>query len=650
MIDLDWLKDYQREFCCPRCQKKGMRLYGTKKKKRLFICPSCSKTAYQSYSFPKNHFSRILSSDINWQKDYQGEFPCPGCQKIGMRLSGYSGKERSFCCQGCNKRINQSCPLRKTYFSKKLAGYGFACPREACDAKQMVLNDVKKTKYSPNKKQFTCQACGAMTLDSIDLTRRNLSQYALRQPVIKTFVFEDDLWDLRAINSSRGNNYNVIYSQLKIDWFKLLCKKYIYYLCKLNKPLTTIEKCLTAFRQFSNYLTEKNIVKFENINRGLILDFIAWGNTTDEIVRNRLRILRQLFVTGNIQGWFQIDPDLIRDSDYPKRHISNPDPLPDLVREQIEKNLHKLPKPIARMWIICFFAAMRPEELALLKKDCLEQVGDKWKLVWWRKKDKKFHQHSVPITTTIAKVVQEQLEYIEALWGKDWEYLFCHYQNISQSDPNSPKLKAVRKAVPRKKSPIILAIRTLIKAENILDDNGELGKFQPRLIRETRLTELFLKGHDLSVVSDWAGHRQLATTANFYTQVTCEQIEKEVGHIQSALVNAEGKKIYYESMPKSFWENPVAHELEVAGTHVNTPIYGYCGLDLDEECDRFRACYTCRFFVAKPEKLSQYIKQRDELREKQEQALANGHSVLVEQFARQANQLDKIILSLQEAV
>lgn len=207
----------------------------------------------------------------------------------------------------------------------------------------------------------------------------------------------------------------------------------------------------------------------------------------------------------------------------------------------------------------------------------------------------------------------------------------------------------MKKVIPGHPNPLQNAIRTLIKSENILDDNGEIGKFQTRLIRETRLTELFLKGHDLSVVSAWAGHRQLATTANFYTQVTCEQIEKEVGHIQSALVNTDGKKIYYESMPKSFWDNPVAHELEVAGTHVNTPIYGYCGLDLDEECDKFRACYTCRFFVAKPEKLSQYVSLRDELREKQERALANGHGVLVEQFARQADQLDKIIASLQEA-
>jgi hypothetical protein len=70
---------------------------------------------------------------------------------------------------------------------------------------------------------------------------------------------------------------------------------------------------------------------------------------------------------------------------------------------------------------------------------------------------------------------------------------------------------------------------------------------------------------------------------------------------------------------------------------------------LDEECDKFRACYTCRFFVPKPEKLPQYVNLRDELRNKQERALANGHGVLVEQFVRQADQLDKIIASLQEA-
>ena len=97
----------------------------------------------------------------------------------------------------------------------------------------------------------------------------------------------------------------------------------------------------------------------------------------------------------------------------------------------------------------------------------------------------------------------------------------------------------------------------------------------------------------------------MATTSNFYTQVSCELIEKEAGHIQKALFNADGQYYQYESLPKSFWQDPQAHKLDLPSDHINTPIYGYCGLPLDKPCDKFRACYTCRFFVAAPEKLAQ---------------------------------------------
>lgn len=125
-------------------------------------------------------------------------------------------------------------------------------------------------------------------------------------------------------------------------------------------------------------------------------------------------------------------------------------------------------------------------------------------------------------------------------------------------------------------------------------------------------------------------------------------IQQEAGHIQKALFNADGKPLHYESMPKSFWENPRAHQLELTGDHINTPIYGFCGLPLDQNCDKFRACYTCNCFAATLEKLPLYIKTRDELRAKQSKAKLNGHDVLVEQFERQADQLDKIIISLQK--
>ena len=99
-------------------------------------------------------------------------------------------------------------------------------------------------------------------------------------------------------------------------------------------------------------------------------------------------------------------------------------------------------------------------------------------------------------------------------------------------------------------------------------------------------------------------------------------------------------------MPDSFWKNPTAHKLDLPSDHINTPIYGYCGLPLDQRCDKFRACYTCSCFVATQEKLPQYKKVLSQLIQKKKNALADGHDVLVEQFSKQAEQLDKIINAL----
>jgi integrase len=473
--------------------------------------------------------------------------------------------------------------------------------------------------------------------------------YSHQEVPVQPFDFEDDRWDLRAINpnfDARDKEYfRVSFKLIKLDWFKRETKKYIYNLGKAGQSNTfgTINRHLSALRAFSRYLKTTSLTEVKQINRSVILDYLA---KEEKITKSKLTGLRSFLTAGYLRGWFSIDPNIIRDEDYPKERQGNPDPISTIVQEQIEKNLHKLPDPIARMWIICFFAAMRPSELALLKKDCLVQEGQHWKLVWGRKKGKNYHE--VPITRTIAKVVQEQLDYINEMWEEDWDYLFCHYHGLSDSNISQPELKPIKQVIPKTRNALVVAIRCLIKSENILDENGKLAKFVPSQLRDTRLTQLFVQGHDLAVVNAWAGHKHWATTSTYYTEVSCELIEREVGHIQRALVNAEGHKIAYESFPKSFWENPQAHRLELAGTHINTPIYGYCGLDLDQDCEKFRACYTCSNFVAIPEKLPQYLKVRDELRGKQTKALTVGDDISFDLFKQQADQLDKIIASLQE--
>ena len=657
MVEINWRSDYHREFACPSCGEIGMRLRGSYLGKQRFFCPQCQKTSVES-----QHLSSIRAKIKSyWSTDYNFEFACPECGEIGMRFAGNtaSGK-KIFLCPQCRRKTYESVPIKlrhsnyKDYWDTDYKVGEFACPNPTCEARNVYQHGYSGKKG--RKRMFCCQTCGATALESVDLNFSNIRHYGQQGlgilPVLP-FDYQSNKWDLRAILPSidARDIQTVNFDSICCDWFRELAKHYIYHLCKLNTPANTIVKRVSHLRMFSRYLASRDIRSMEDVKRNLVINFLVAERqlgVSATAINGRCATLRDFFWTGNSQGWFQVEQDIIRNEDISKSRRGNPDPIPDSVREQIENNLHKLPSPIARMWIIAFFTAMRPSELAFLKKDCLLQEGSHWKIVWWRKKGK--NQHEVPVSRTIAQVVQEQQEYIEQLWGQDWQYLFCHYQGLKPSkDQSKLELKPVREVMLTGTNPLTWGIRHLIETEDIRDENGELARFSNKLIRPTRLTKLFEQGHDLAVVSAWAGHKNPEITATYYTYVSCEQIEKEAGYIQKALFNADGQQLNYESLPKSFWKNPRAHQLELSGDHINTPIYGYCGLPLDQRCDKFRACYTCRCFVAVPEKLTQYIKTRDELRGKESRAKTNGQEVLVEQFGRQADQLDKIIASLEGA-
>lgn len=658
MIDINWNSDYKGDFICPACGKAKLSLGGFKKGTRQFLCPKCKKqilTSIKLTSRSRYLDSRLKDREVDWERDYHGEFVCPQCNRAGMSVWGarkVTGK-RQFWCSICRKSCQSSCTVDeiKPVEDPQITGLvwytnhcikDFICPE--CLTRNVYLSQIDKF----GKKIFKCRSCCKHQYESIALCHPNFSYYSNARRPLKPFIWEEQEWDLRTISPNFDerdiSHYTANFSQFDAKWFESVVKKYIYYLCKCNFALGSIALHLSSLRFFFTYLSQENISDFNEIDRSLILDYLSKAK---KINKQKLGTLRSFFAVGTIKGWFNIDQDIIRDSDYPKQHRGNPDPISETVREQIEQHLHLLPDPIARMWLIGYFSAMRPSELALLKRDCLVQEGQYWKLVWHRKKTDDYHE--IPISRTIAKVVQQQQDHIRDLWGDEWDYLFCHYHNLSSTDPSQPKLEPFKKILPTSQShPLLVGIRSLIKFLNIRDENGQLAKFQSKLLRPTRLTELFERGHDLSVVSAWAGHKHFATTSTYYTQVSCELMEREAGHIHKALVNSQGHRLPYESFPKSFWQNPTAHQLELSGTHINTPIYGYCGLPLDRDCHKFRACYTCQSFVATIDKLPQYIKTRDELRAKQAKAMSAGQEVLVEQFSTQADRLDQIVAGLQQ--
>lgn len=155
-------------------------------------------------------------------------------------------------------------------------------------------------------------------------------------------------------------------------------------------------------------------------------------------------------------------------------------------------------------------------------------------------------------------------------------------------------------------------------------------------------TYLFETGHEFKVVSTWAGHKKHETTQK-YVHVKDHTLRKETAHIQISLVNIKGEPINPASLPETLHQTPNAHTLAIPEDHINTPIYGYCGLSLDQDCPHWKACYTCPSFIAHRQLLPDYINIRDKLKEKQFRAEQNGETVKVDQFKQQADSLDIVI-------
>ena len=530
----------------------------------------------------------------------------------------------------------------------------FICP--VCNSGKMIKNGTKG-----KKQRYKCSKCSKNILNyyPIDFIKPKLqissqkskpSKIIVQERKIKPFNFEDDTWDIRALRPVEVNEKVIIiyFDKINYDWLKTIVKQYIKQKLLTSDAVSTATQKMYQLRPFCSYIeNQTNIQNIEQINRELILDFLTTfcQNKSSNYMEHILGTLKDFFTQGNLHGWFKVPEHLIRDEDYPKWKRGKPKDIPSKVLEQIENNLHQLPDPIARMWMVGFFCAMRISELQLCLLDCLKQDSrGRWFITFYRRKNK--DNHTLPVSRESAQIIQQQQEYIKQQFGNSFDYLFCHYVGFSRDDVNQSNFISVQKTVDN--DILSRCINCLIETENIKDDNGKLWHFTNRQLRDTRLTYLFETGHEFTVVSKWAGHKKYYTTQK-YVHVKDHTLRKETAPIQAALLNIRGEPLNPKDLPETLQSNPKAHTLAIPDDQIDTPIYGYCGLSLDQDCPHSKACYTCPSFVARRELLPDYIKVRDLLREKQARAEKKCETAQVDQFKQQADSLDTVIDSFERA-
>ncbi len=540
---------------------------------------------------------------------------CHRCGSTNLKKTGRTKKNiQQYLCKDCNRSCRESYERDFTPIPSNIV-----CPR--CNSRNLMKGGKRERKGGAVR-TYLCKDC-----------QRIFNETYVTKNEIKAFCFEDDVWDLRATGYLKDDIDKIHktylrFTSIKQPWLNLTVKKYVKFRLDNGITLGGIGIALNVFFKLSKYLSSQHLEEENCLTRETISGFISKegkGKANSTIVRY-LCVLKNFFEIASQLNWLNLPLNLIRSEDFPKIKIATSNDIPNSVLKCINENLHCLPETIARMWMIAYFCGMRMSELILCSLDCIKQDNKgQWSIPFTRKKVQ--DEHRLPISRELALVIQEQQEETRENFGDKSKYLFCNLRGGAIYHDTLAK-----------------EINKLIKTQNIRDENGKLWHFTSHQLRDTRATNLFETGHEMAVVSQWLGHRHLRTTQK-YVHVSDDTLRRETAKVQAQLTNIKGEAVALEDLPQTLQDNPNYHTLAIPEAHINTPIYGYCGLPLNEDCPHWKACYTCPSFVARQELLPDYINIRNKLRDKQFRSEEKGETVKVDQFRQQAESLEVIIAS-----
>lgn len=446
-------------------------------------------------------------------------------------------------------------------------------------------NYRKRGLTKAGKQRYFCLDCHRHFVENVD--------YANYKP--SYLELGEDVWDASQLGVSNIKTYKqetkLVFLYFKQEWLKELAKKFIRYQSS-TKSFSTLKNYITSLNRFSDFIQEyyPSII-IENLTRDVIVNFIDYLNRRNlnwSTVNGTLNILNIFFQIGNINSWFSLPNYLIRPEDHKKPVKRLPRYIPEEVMQQLNQHLESLPAPVMRMVLVLQETGLRVGELLKLPINCLkfDAKGDvyiqymNWKM---SKEDTK------PISLELAKVIQEQQQYIRQHLGESFEYLFSARQTGKYRDANPfhPKPKVMHDKT------FIGFLKKLAEDFNIKDISGKRWNFQTHQFRHTVGTRMVNLGVPLHIIQRYLGHESPQMTMT-YAYIHDETLRKEIEkYHESRVVNFQGEITELDETILSsnddlewFKKNVQARALE----------HGYCARPkVLGDCDipGFDGCYNC---------------------------------------------------------
>ena len=438
----------------------------------------------------------------------------------------------------------------------------------------------------------------------------------------------DDIWNLEEFNFYNNSSYtkNITFQRITHPWVKPMAKEYILLLMQKKYSISNILCKISNFEHLSTFMEINNIPNMHSFTHKNTLEYITFVNMLHP---SAYFVKRHLTGLSNFTQWgawthplqFPVQP-VVRSTDIPKTVRKEPTYYTENEIKKIKSILPYADKMTARITLIMIHHGLRYADISKTpirvgEQSCLTETAEgQFVFEYYMSKTRKFNR--IPVSKTIAKVIQAQINSTQRKFGKECNILFATGLKRGYLYGN-----------------YIIKINDLAKKYHLTYDDGRPLRIGTKLFRSTYATKLINTGVSPDTVRAVLGHKSITTQIHYAT--------------------IHGETMISLLAPLTKQDNDL-----IANIGKVTPVMCHVPDDYTDfvplpngacscagECKHQNACYTCNFYRPQKEFLSTYKLQMEQAEMAIEEARKYNHTVFMEKNIALRDTLKTIIDKLE---
>ena len=447
-----------------------------------------------------------------------------------------------------------------------------------------------------------------------------------------------DVWRLRTLGINNGPVATLRFDRIEQPWLKDLAKRWIRGRLASGISSSHAYSATTAITRFGYFLsTLDNDVTLCDLDRGLLERYLAYLHATVTGPRDRVQhigglntflqtIRRARWDDGALPA-----TAMFFSEDYPKPPELLPRSLAENVMAQVEDpiNLNRWKDPNWRLiTVILIRCGLRITSATTIAFDCVTTDSDGAPYLRYHNQKMK-REALVPIDEQLHQMIKTHQQQILVRWPGGVPVLFPRTKaNIDGTRPVAAP--AYRTALSR-----------WLDECDIRDEHGRPMHLTPHQWRHSLGTRLINRDVPQEVIRRILDHDSPAMTAH-YARLHDTTIRR---HWEAARkVNTSGETVTLDPagpLAEAAWAKQRVCRATQALPN------GYCGLPVVQTCPHANACLTCPMFITTAEFLPQHRAHHQQVHQIISAAQARGQTRLAQMNQQVADNLNKIITTLE---